>query len=96
MKQQRYDNVSKHIIFKYPQSIAKLAFGGENFEVEVILATEQITIKAGYTDITLKVKRPDGTLAILHIEVQTHDSEEPMPFRMASYHGFLLSGLLSK
>ena len=36
------------------------------------------------------VKRPDGTLATLHIEVQTRDSQEPMPLRMAAYHGYLL------
>ena len=87
---QQYDSVSKYIISAYPQAMAKLVFSSQTVEVQETLSTEQIIVDVGYTDITLRVKRPDGTLATLHIEVQTRDSQEPMPLRMAAYHGYLL------
>ena len=90
MAQQQYDSVSKYIISAYPQAIARLVLADQNVEVTESLATQQIALKVSHTDTILKVKRSDGTLAILHIEVQTHDSQEPMAFRMAAYHGYLL------
>ena len=86
---QPYDSVSKYVILEYPEAIAKLAFGDQNVEIEGSLATEQFTVKASHIDIALKVRLPDGTRGILHIEVQTCDSREPMLYRIASYHGHL-------
>ena len=84
---QQYDSFSKHLIWTYPEPIAKFAFGGQNVEVEEVGATEQITV--GHSDIVLKVRFPHGARGILHIEVQTQDSQEPMLYRMAAYHGYL-------
>ena len=80
---QSYDSVSKYVIFEYPEAIAELAFGDQNVEIEGSLATEQFTVKARHIDIALKVRLPDGTRGILHIEVQTRDSREPMLYRQA-------------
>ena len=63
---QQYDSISKYIISKYPQAIAKLVFRNQNVEVEEIRATTQISIKVGHTDIILKVKRPDIAIAMLN------------------------------
>ena len=84
---QQYDRFSKYLIRKYPEAIAKLAFGGQNVEVEETLATEQVPV--GHNDIVFRVRFPDGTRSILHIEVQTQDSQEPMLYRMAAYHEYL-------
>jgi hypothetical protein len=78
---QRYDNVSKFIILEYRDAIAKLIFRNQNVEVEETLPTEQINIRHG--DIIFKVRHPDGSRAILHIEVQTHDNQQSMETRMA-------------
>ena len=43
-----------------------------------------------YSDVNFRVRHSDGTLAVLHIEVQTHDSQESMAARMAAYHGLLI------
>ena len=83
---QQYDHFSKYLIRKYPGPIAKLAFGGQNVEGEETLAAEQIPV--GHSDIVFRVRFPDGTRSILHIEVQTQDSQEPMLYRMAAYHGY--------
>ena len=73
---QKYDNVSKFVILKYPEAIAKLIFGSQEVEVEKPLPTEQITVSHG--DAIFWVKPRDGKRAILHIEVQTHNSQQPM------------------
>ena len=85
---QRYDSISKFIILEYRDAIAKLIFGSQDVEVEETLPTEQINIRHG--DVIFRVKHRDGRRAILHIEVQTHDSQEPMETRMASYNGSLI------
>ena len=86
---QRYDTVSKYLIRGYPQPIAGLILGDPNVEVTESVATAHTAIQQ-HSDINFKVRYPDGTLAVLHIEVQTHDSQEPMPLRMAAYHGLLI------
>ena len=87
---QQYDSISKHIIRGYSQAIARLVLGNQNVEVEEDLATEKIAIQVNHSDVNFKVKHPDGTKGILHIEVQTHDSREPMEARMAAYHGLMI------
>ena len=88
---QRYDSISKHIIRGYSEAIAGLVLGNQDVEIEEDLATEQIDITVGHSDVNFKVKLPDGTRAILHIEVQTHDSQEPMEKRMVAYHASLIT-----
>ena len=85
---QRYDNVSKFIILEYRDTIAKLIFESQDVEVEETLPTEQLAIRHG--DIIFKVKHSDGRRALLHLEVQTHDSQQSMETRMASYNGSLI------
>ncbi len=86
---QRYDNVAKFVTTEYAEPFTGLILGYRNVTVLESLATEQVTLKARQTDSTLKVQFPNE-IAILHNEVQAYDSREPMPLRMAGYHGFLL------
>ena len=86
---QRYDNAAKFVTLGYPKPFAEHILEYPNLIVLEELATEQITLKTHHTDSTLKVQFPDE-VAILHNEIQTHDSREPMPFRFAGYNGFLI------
>ena len=86
---QRYDNVAKFVTTEYAEPFTGLILGYRNVTVLESLVTEQVTLKARQTDSTLKVQFPNE-IAILHNEVQAYDSREPMPLRMAGYHGFLL------
>jgi len=85
----RYDNVAKFVTTEYAQPFAELILGYSDVTVLEPLATEQITFQTRHTDSTLKVRFPNE-MAILHNEVQAYDSREPMQFRMAGYHGFLI------
>ena len=86
---QRYDNAAKFVTVGYPKPFAEHILDYPNLIVLEELATEQVTLKTHYTDSTLKVQFPDE-VAILHNEVQTYDSREPMQFRFAGYNGFLI------
>ena len=86
---QRYDNAAKFVTLGYPKPFTEHILEYPALIVLEELATEQITLKTHYTDSTLKVQFPDE-VAILHNEIQTHDSREPMPFRFAAYNGFLI------
>lgn len=86
---QRYDNVAKFVSLGYPKPFTEHILQYPDLIVLEELATEQITLKTHYTDSTLKVQFPDE-VAILHNEIQTHDSREPMQFRFAGYSGFLI------
>ena len=86
---QQYDSISKYMISEYSQSIAGWVLGQPDVEVEESLSTTHIAPQY-HSDVNFKVRYSDGTLAILHIEVQTHDSPEPMETRMAAYHGLLI------
>lgn len=86
---QRYDHAAKFVTMGYPKPFAEHILEYPNLIVLEELATEQITIKTHHTDSTLKVQFPDE-VAILHNEVQTYNSREPMPFRLAGYNGFLI------
>ena len=86
---QHYDNAAKFVTTRYAEPFAELILGYPGVSVLENLATEQITLKLRQTDTTLKVQFSDET-AILHNEIQTHNSREPMQFRMAGYNGFLI------
>ncbi len=86
---QRYDNAAKFVTLGYPKPFTEHILEYPDLIVLEELATEQITLKTHYTDSTLKVQFPDE-VAILHNEIQTHDSREPMQFRFAGYSGFLI------
>lgn len=86
---QRYDNAAKFVSLGYPKPFTEHILQYPDLIVLEELATEQITFKTHYTDSTLKVQFPDE-VAILHNEIQTHDSREPMQFRFAGYSGFLI------
>lgn len=86
---QRYDNAAKFVTLGYPKPFTEHILEYPDLIVLEELATEQITLKTHHTDSTLKVQFPDE-VAILHNEVQTHDSREPMQFRFAGYGGFLI------
>ena len=86
---QRYDNAAKFVTLGYPKPFTEHILEYPDLIVLEELATEQITLKTHYTDSTLKVQFPDE-IAILHNEIQTHDSHEPMQFRFAGYSGFLI------
>ena len=87
---QKYDSVSKFVMFEYTEDIAKLILGNVKIVVLNKFATEHLTLKTHHNDGTFEVQLPDGTPFILHIEVQTHDSQKPMPLRIAAYQGLLL------
>ena len=87
---QKYDSVSKFVMFEYTEDIAKLIFGNVKIVVLNKFATEHLTLKTHHNDGTFEVQLPDGQTVILHIEVQTHDSEKPMQLRIAAYQGLLL------
>ena len=86
---QHYDNVTKYVTTEYAEPFAGLILGYQNIRVLENLSTEQVTLKSRETDCTIKVEFPDQ-IAILHNEVQAYDSQEPMPFRIAGYNGFLI------
>ena len=86
---QHYDNVTKYITAENTEQFTELILGYKNVTILDNLATEQITLKSSETDSTLRVKFPDE-VAILHNEIQTHDSQEPMHYRIAGYNGFLI------
>ena len=87
---QQYDSATKFLAHEYPQAFAQFVFGLSDITILERLDTEQPTIKTHRNDSTLKVRLPDKT-AILHAEVQAHDSQKPMWSRIAGYQGFLIS-----
>ena len=83
----QYDNASKKTIQEYPEDWVAFTLGTEDVEVVEILETEQPTVQAHRADSFIKV-RLRGEEAIVHIEIQTHDSRDvPMPYRMVGYIG---------
>ncbi len=87
---QQYDSATKYLTHEYPLTFAQFAFGITDITVLERLDTEQPTIKTHRNDCTLKV-RIDNEITILHVEIQTHNSQKPMPCRIAGYQGFLIS-----
>ncbi len=86
----QYDEIVKHLMDRFSDEFARLAFNTSNVEVVAKLDTEQQTVKVHQNDMTFKVRFQDEEV-ILHIEVQTHDSrDKPMPLRVLAYASVLM------
>ena len=86
----QYDEIVKHLMERFADAFAQLAFNTTDVEVIAKLDSEQQTIKVHRNDMTFKVRRDDEE-AILHIEVQTDDSrDKPMPLRVLEYASVLI------
>ena len=86
----QYDEIVKHLMDRFSDEFARLAFNTSNVEVMAKLDTEQQTVKVHQNDMTFKV-RFENEEVILHIEVQTHDSrDKPMPLRVLAYASVLM------
>ena len=87
---QEYDTIGKDILNEQINEIARYVLNVPEVEVLADLDTEQQLVRAFRTDITKRV-RLDNHEAVLHIELQLHDStEKPMWARNAHYHGYLV------
>ncbi len=87
---QEYDTTGKDILNEQIHEIARYVLNVPEVEVLADLDTEQQLVRAFRTDITKRV-RLDTHEAVLHIELQLHDStEKPMWARNAHYHGYLV------
>ena len=87
---QQYDSAAKYLMTEHPQGLAQLVFGDQEVEMLGARDTEQRVFTERHNDSTHEVQFREHR-AILHTEVQAYDSQEPMPFRVAAYHGYLLS-----
>ena len=86
----QYDEIVKHLMDRFADEFAILAFDTPDVKVLETLDTEQQTIKVHRNDMTFKVLWHNETV-LLHIEVQTQDSrEKPMPLRVLAYTSELL------
>lgn len=86
----QYDEIVKHLMDKFADEFATLAFDTPDVKVLETLDTEQQKIKVHRNDMTFKVLYHNETV-LLHIEVQTRDSrDKPMSLRMLSYASELL------
>ena len=88
---QQYDTIGKDILNERIKELAQFVLDVLHVEVLADLDTEQQLVRAFRTDITKRV-RLNTHEAVLHIELQLHDStEKPMWARNANYHGYLVS-----
>ena len=86
----QYDEIVKHLMDRFADEFAQLAFSTTDVEVVAKLDTEQQTVKVHRNDTTFAVRRNDGEM-ILHIEAQTDDSrDKPMPLRVLAYASVLM------
>ena len=86
----QYDEIVKHLMDRFADEFATLAFDTLDVKVLETLDTEQQTIKVHRNDMTFKVLWKNETV-LLHIEVQTLDSrDKPMPLRVLAYTSELL------
>ena len=86
----QYDEIVKHLMDRFADEFAILAFDTPDVQVLETLDTEQQTIKVHRNDMTYKVLWHNETV-LLHIEVQTQDSrDKPMPLRVLAYTSELL------
>ena len=87
---QEYDTTGKDILNERINEIARFVLNVPDVEVLADLDTEQQVVRAFRTDVTKRV-RINTRDAVLHIELQLHDStEKPMWARNAHYHGYLV------
>ena len=86
----QYDEIVKHLMDRFADEFAILAFDTPDVKVLETLDTEQQTIKVHRNDMTFKVLWKNEEV-LLHIEVQTQDSrDKPMPLRVLAYASELL------
>jgi hypothetical protein len=86
----QYDEIVKHLMDRFADEFAILAFDTPDVQVLETLDTEQQTIKVHRNDMTFKVLWHNEEV-LLHIEVQTEDSrDKPMPLRVLAYTSELL------
>ena len=86
----QYDKIVKHLMDRFADEFAILAFDTSDVQVLETLDTEQQTIKVHRNDMTYKVLWKNEEV-LLHIEVQTQDSrDKPMPLRVLAYTSELL------
>ena len=86
----QYDKIVKHLMDRFADEFAILAFDTSDVQVLETLDTEQQTIKVHRNDMTYKVLWKNEEV-LLHIEVQTQDSrDKPMPLRVLAYASELL------
>ena len=86
----QYDDAAKYHLLQNAATLLPYLQNAPNLKVLRRLDTEQPTLKTRQADSTWEVS-VDGEESISHVEVQTHNSPVPMPFRVAGYHGFLIA-----
>ena len=86
----QYDDAAKYHLLQNAATLLPYLQDAPNLKVLRRLDTEQPTLKTRQADSTWEVS-VDGAASISHVEVQTHNSPVPMPFRVAGYHGFLIA-----
>ena len=72
----QFDPIVTHIMDRFSAEFARLIFNEPNLEILQRLDTKQATIKVHQNDMTFKVRRSNGEVSLLHIEVQTRDSTD--------------------
>ena len=87
---QNYDNMAKSLLTDYAAEISQFVLNVNDVEVLENIDIEQQIVIAHRTDSTKRI-RVNNHEAILHIELQLHDStDKPMWARNAIYHGYLV------
>ena len=86
----QYDDAAKYHLLQNAETLLPYLQDAPNLKVLRRLDTEQPTLKTRHADSTWETSI-DGEESISHVEVQTHNSPVPMPFRVAGYHGFLIA-----
>ena len=86
----QYDDAAKYHLLQNADTLLPYLHEAPNLKVLRRLDTEQPTLKTRHADSTWEISI-DEEEGISHVEVQTHNSRVPMPFRVAGYHGFLIA-----
>ena len=86
----QYDDAAKYHLLQNADTLLPYLHEAPNLKVLRRLDTQQPTLKTRHADSTWEIS-VDGEAGISHVEVQTHNSPVPMPFRVAGYHGFLVA-----
>ena len=83
----QYDTVAKNVVRGNPNDLIRFSLGTLDAETIQVLETEQPTIQWYRADSFIHAN-VRGKEAIVHLELQTHDSTwVPMPYRIAGYVG---------
>ena len=86
----QYDDAAKYHLLQNANTLLPYLHEAPNLKVLRRLDTQQPTLKTRHADSTWEIS-VDEEEGISHVEVQTHNSPVPMPFRVAGYHGFLVA-----